>query len=193
MPISQTRPQLFTTPQELSESQNFLLKHGISLSNKILGINSGAAYGSAKCWPPDRFKTLTNKLLEKTDFSIIYFGDHKGAPLIDEICANMPKRVLNLAGKTSLRQLMALITCCSLLLTNDSGPMHIAAALKIPLIALFGSTNEVATGPYQHGTVIHKHVSCSPCYLRTCPIDFRCMKQINVVEVYDLITNFFKN
>ena len=96
----------------------------------------------------------------------------------------MPERVINLAGKTSLRELMALISQCAVFLTNDSGPMHIASALGIPLLALFGSTSAVRTGPYNGGKVIHKHVACSPCYQRVCPIDFRCMKHISTEEVY---------
>ena len=104
--------------------------------------------------------------------------------MINDICKDFPQRVVNLAGKTSLREFIALIQSCNALLTNDSGPMHIAAALKVPLLALFGSTSDVKTGPYHHGKVIHKHVECSPCYKRVCPIDFRCMKRIEVDEVY---------
>jgi heptosyltransferase-2 len=116
---------------------------------------------------------------------VVYFGDQAGATLVNEICHQLPTdRVINLAGKTSLRELLAFINCCSYFLTNDSGPMHIAAALKIPLLALFGSTDNTRTGPYLNGKVLHKHVECSPCYKRVCPIDFRCMKRIEVDEVY---------
>ena len=115
---------------------------------------------------------------------MVYFGDPAGAPLVHDICKNLPEGVINLAGKTSLRELMALINSCSIFLTNDSGPMHIAAALHVPLLALFGSTSEIKTGPYGTNSLIHKHVECSPCYKRTCPIDFRCMKSIEVEEVY---------
>jgi heptosyltransferase-2 len=115
---------------------------------------------------------------------VFYFGDMQGAPVVNEICENMPPRVLNLAGKTSLRELMALIDRCSVFLTNDSGPMHIASALGVPLLALFGSTSPVKTGPYNGGEVVNKRVMCSPCYRRTCPIDFRCMTSISAEEVY---------
>ena len=92
--------------------------------------------------------------------------------------------MVNLAGLTSLRELASLVSLCDVLLTNDSGPMHIAAALKTPIVALFGSTSQVITGPYKTGKVIQKSVECSPCYQRTCPIDFRCMKRIEADEVY---------
>lgn len=188
IPVSQTSPRLYVTPQEQQAAKTKLASHAIQPSDFILGINPGAAYGSAKCWLPERFKKLSQHLLDHPQIKILFFGDKAGAPLVDEICKTLPsERVINLAGKTSLRELMALIQTCSLFLTNDSGPMHLASALGIPLIALFGSTSDVATGPYQGGRVIHKHVPCSPCYRRECPIDFRCMKRIEVQEVYEEI------
>jgi heptosyltransferase-2 len=114
--------------------------------------------------------------------------DEAKSLLRQHICQNLPPRVVNLAGLTSLRQLASLVSLCDVLLTNDSGPMHIADAMGTPMVALFGSTSEVVTGPYRSsGIVIHKHVDCSPCYQRTCPIDFRCMKQIEADEVYGAI------
>lgn len=185
IPLSDTAPYLCITKEESEAAQQLLKRLGVDLSKHMLvGINPGAAYGSAKCWLPERFKEVTHHLLENPDLYIIYFGDPAGASLVQEICKGMPDRVINLAAKTTLRELIALIKCCSIFLTNDSGPMHIAAALKVPLLALFGSTSDVRTGPYGGGTVIHKHVECSPCYKRVCPIDFKCMKRITVDEVY---------
>lgn len=185
IPISKTPTKLYTKDKEIQNAKEMLSRYDIEYGkHTIIGINPGAAYGSAKCWPPDRYVQVTRRLLENPDTYILYFGDNTGAPLVNQICEKLPERVINLAGKTSLRELMALIQCCSAFLTNDSGPMHIAAALGVPLLALFGSTNEIKTGPYPKGTVLHKHVECSPCYKRICPIDFRCMKQIEVDEVY---------
>jgi len=184
--VSDTPTKLYLTDKEIQDAKDMLKRYGIEWGkHTILGINPGAAYGSAKCWLPDRFEAVTNRLLEQPDTYVIYFGDNAGAPLVNSICEKFQDRVINLAGKTSIRELMALIYCCSAFLTNDSGPMHIAAALGTPLLALFGSTNEVKTGPYPKGRVIHKHVECSPCYKRVCPIDFRCMKRIEVDEVYN--------
>lgn len=183
--ISNTAPELFVSKAESLAAQDLLAKFGIIYGkNIIVGINPGAAYGSAKCWLPDRFEEVARKLLENEDVCLVFFGDKTGAPLVDDICQKLPQRTVNLAGKTSLRELVALTQLSSIFLTNDSGPMHIAAALKKPLVALFGSTSDVKTGPYGGGTVIHKHVECSPCYKRECPIDFRCMKRIGVDEVY---------
>jgi heptosyltransferase-2 len=160
---------------------------GVDKNHVIVGINPGAAYGSAKCWLPERFRAVTEKLLKNKSITVIYFGDPNTAPLIKQICENLPSRVINLAGLTSIRQLACLIKLCDVLLTNDSGPMHMAAAIGTPLVALFGSTNDVTTGPYKGGTVIHKHVDCSPCYKRICPLDFRCMKRIEVQEVIEKV------
>ena len=182
-----TPPKLYLDEEELAAAKQLLRKYGFTDNHTLAGINPGAAYGSAKCWLPERYKDVTQKLLSDPDVRIIYFGDNAGASLVNEICKGFDERVLNLAGKTSLRELMSLISLCQVFLTNDSGPMHIASALGTPLVALFGSTSDVKTGPYQSGTVIHKHVSCSPCYQRVCPIDFRCMKQIEVDEVYEAL------
>lgn len=186
IPVSNTPPQIYVSANELDEAHRFLKLLGIDPAKDIIvGINPGAAYGSAKCWPPDRYENVTRKLLKNPAVHVLYFGDASGASLINDICKSLPERVTNLAGRTSIRELIALIKCCTIFLTNDSGPMHIAAALGVRLLALFGSTNEVKTGPYPQGKVIHKHVECSPCYKRVCPIDFRCMKRISVDEVYD--------
>lgn len=192
IPISKTAPTLYLLEEEKKERDRLFATFGIQEKDFVLGINPGAAYGSAKCWLPDRFQQLTRELLQNLDMKIVFFGDSIGTPLVDMICSEFTKNVINLAGKTSLRQLAVMIQACDLFLTNDSGPMHIASALGVPLIALFGSTDDITTGPYRGGKVIHKHVSCSPCYRRVCPIDFRCMKQISVQEVYDGIQEFLK-
>lgn len=190
IPISDTLPELFVTDEEKFAAKQLLSQLRIPEGAKIVGINPGAAFGSAKRWFPERFRTVIEKLLKTPNLYVICFGDEASAPLVHSICEGLPSRVNNLAGVTSLRELIALIEQCTVFLTNDSGPMHIAAALKTPLVALFGSTSEIATGPYEHGDVIHKHVSCSPCYKRTCPIDFKCMKEIQSDEVYEALMRY---
>lgn len=187
IPLSDTPPCLYLNAEDVQVAQVLLLEHKVPKGVPLVGINPGATYGSAKCWLPERFREVTQKLLTHPDLHIVYFGDTSTMNLVREICASFPARVVNLAGQTSLKQLPPLISLCDVLLTNDSGPMHIADAVGTPLVALFGSTSEVITGPYQGATVIHKHVECSPCYERVCPIDFRCMKQIEVEEVYDAV------
>jgi heptosyltransferase II len=187
IPITDTPPRLYLTPKEIHDARALLKQQGIAEGTLIVGINPGATYGSAKCWLPERFREVTERLLCDKNIYIVFFGDQATANLVKEICTDLPPRVVNLAGQTNLRQLAALISSCAVILTNDSGPMHIADALGIPIVALFGSTSEVVTGPYRSGTLIHKHVECSPCYQRTCPIDFRCMKSIEAAEVVEAI------
>ena len=150
----------------------------------LIGINPGAAYGSAKCWPPERYRALAKRLLERSDAAIVFFGDASSFQMVKEICQGLPERVMNLAGVTNLRELASLIKDCNVFVTNDSGPMHIADAFGVKIVALFGSTDECVTGPFgQPEAVINKKASCSPCFKRVCPIDFRCMKEIDVEEV----------
>lgn len=189
IPISNSPPRLFLKDQEIEQAHTLLKQQGISKEQLIVGINPGATYGSAKCWLPERFREVTERLLKNKDISVVYFGDQSTASLVKEICQGLSPRVVNLAGHTSLRELASLIEICDVLLTNDSGPMHIADALGTPIVALFGSTNDVITGPYREAKVIHKHVECSPCYKRTCPLDFRCMKRIETDEVYHNIVS----
>ncbi|MFQ5729078.1 MAG: lipopolysaccharide heptosyltransferase II, partial [Waddliaceae bacterium] len=132
--VSDTSTKLYTTDEEIQKARELLSQHGIEYGKHTLfGMNPGAAYGSAKCWLPERFVDVTRRLLQNPDAYVLYFGDNAGAPVVKEICEKLPERVINLAGKTNLRELMALIKSCSAFLTNDSGPMHIAAALDTPL------------------------------------------------------------
>lgn len=188
---STTAPELFLQDQERKNARALLQKEGICDHHKIIGVNPGAAFGSAKCWPPEYFVELAKRFQSEPNTRLIFFSDAPGKPLVDDICEKCPTNTVNLANKTNLRSLLALISECHAFLSNDSGPMHVAAALKTPLIALFGSTNDVKTGPYGKATVIHKHVACSPCYKRSCPIDFRCMKSITVDEVVHAIQGVF--
>ncbi|MBI5345719.1 MAG: lipopolysaccharide heptosyltransferase II [Chlamydiae bacterium] len=180
--IFSTKPHLVITTEEVKHAKKLLEE--LKISNKtIIGLNPGAAFGEAKCWPMSRYKEVAKKLLQDPNNGVIVFGDNKQRDLIDECFKDVPE-IINLSGKTGLRELMALISLCDVFLTNDSGPMHIAAALNIPLVAIFGSTSEVLTGPCSDSAiVINKKVKCSPCFKRKCPIDFKCMNNIHVDEV----------
>lgn len=180
---SDTHPELFVQEDELAKAKELLLEYGITPKHTLIGMNPGAAFGSAKCWLPERFIALTKELEKDPLVRVVYFGDPAGKSLVDAICQECSVNTVNLAAKTNLRMLIALISLSKVFISNDSGPMHVAAALKRPLVAIFGSTNEVKTGPYGPATVIHRHTACSPCYLRRCPIDFRCMKSISVDDV----------
>jgi len=181
-------PKLYLSEEEKTAAEKTLAECHLDKESFLIGLNPGAAYGMAKCWPKENYAALAQKLLEDKKFHLLFFGDKSSKEFIDSICPQNNPRVHNFAGKTNLRQLAALIHATDLFITNDSGPMHIAQSLDTPIVAIFGSTNPSRTGPFNcHDSVIYKQVSCSPCYLRACPIDFRCMKSISVDDVCSTI------
>jgi heptosyltransferase II len=152
----------------------------------LIGFNPGATYGSAKCWLPERYVNLAKDLIRNKKAWIILFGSPAEEKLNFEIASkiNHPN-LLNYTGKTSITQMAGLLSVCRLLVTNDTGTMHVAAAVKTPIIAIFGPTDPVTTPPFGNNhVIIRKDISCSPCLKRTCPTDHRCMKSISVEEIY---------
>ncbi|MBI5193081.1 MAG: lipopolysaccharide heptosyltransferase II [Nitrospirae bacterium] len=179
-------PKLYLSKQEEQNAEEFLKKNDITPEDLLIGINPGAAYGSSKRWYPERYGSVARTLIRKYKSKIIIFGSLKETDIGNEIASLAEAPVLNAAGKTSVRELMALIHRCKCIITNDSGPMHIAAALGIPVTAIFGSTDPVKSGPSGEGhVVIKKDVPCSPCFLRTCPTDLKCMDLISVEDVLE--------
>jgi len=158
---------------------------GLSGRRFLVGICPGASFGAAKRWVLDRYATLADRLIDALGADVLIFGSRAEMPLAEALARAMEHTPVLVAGKTTLREFMALLASCHLVITNDSGPMHVAAALGLPLLAIFGSTDERATGPLGPRTRIIKHpVECGPCGLRQCPIDFRCMTRISVDDVY---------
>ena len=181
-------PQLAVTPEEIEAvKKKFSLD---AVKRPVFGLNPGAEYGPAKRWPVDRFIAAAREIEKRTNCTWLTFGgpgDVGLAHRIESAIPSPPFAVLDLAGKTSLRELMALLKICRVLLTNDSGPMHVAAALGTPVIVPFGSTSPELTGPGrpddpQH-RVLKSDAPCSPCFLRECPIDYRCLNGISVESV----------
>ncbi len=199
-------PCIYLDTEEISEARNLLdsslatrLPRGKALrghSSPVIGINPGAAYGSAKRWMPEKFVELIKKATNELNAKIVLFGSSTEAEMVRLISSQLllpPSYLLNLAGKTSLRQLAALISECDVLITNDSGPMHMASALSVPVIAIFGSTDSTTTGPFGEGhKTISKDIPCAPCFKRECPVDatrfreghLRCMADISPEDVF---------
>jgi heptosyltransferase-2 len=151
----------------------------------LVGLNPGASFGPAKRWGLERYADLANRMVSALHADVLIFGTQQERPLAEAIAAEMKHKPTVLAGETKLRQLLALLAQCRLVVSNDSGPMHLAAALGRPLVAVFGSTDERATGPLGPRVRVVRHqVDCSPCGLRECPIDFRCMTGVSVDDVY---------
>jgi len=150
----------------------------------LVGIHAGASYGGAKRWFPERFTLTADTLFSRFDAEVVLIGSEGERALAEDIARAAKHSPKVLAGKTSLADLLDCMSLMDLFLANDSGPMHLAATLDIPLIALFGSTDPVATAPLSpHAVVIRKETPCSPCLLRECPLDLRCFDRISVNEV----------
>ncbi len=161
----------------------FVLDHG---PGPLVGLNPGAAYGPAKRWPAERYAELGGRLVRELGVKLLVFGTAADQQAAAAIAAGAPGQTIDLTGRTSLAQAMALIGRCQCFITNDSGLMHVAAALKTPLVALFGSTDAVATGPFsERAVVVQKHLHCSPCLKTDCATDFRCMLDLGVDEVFE--------
>lgn len=154
-----------------------------------IGLCPGAEYGQAKRWPAERFAEVAQVVSEKTPgCRWVLFGVEKDREIGAAIAATLGARCENLIGKTTLAELITRLRECRLLLTNDTGTMHLAAHLGVPTVSVFGSTEPALTGPLGEGHhVLRHHVECSPCFLRECPIDFRCMTAVAVGEVADAV------
>jgi heptosyltransferase-2 len=149
-----------------------------------IGINPGAAYGTAKRWPPERFAAAAALVARRSGAPVAIVGSAAERPLAEAIAAQLGGAARVLCGETTLADLVGVLRELRLLLTNDSGPMHLAAALGTPLVAVFGSTDWTETAPVsERARVVREETECAPCKLRECPIDHRCMARVAVDRV----------
>lgn len=177
--------RLIVPPEERSWAARYVESLGLPGPRFLLGVVPGASFGPAKRWPADRFAELADRLVTTLHADALLLGARSERALAEEVAQEMKHTPLIVAGETSLRQSIALLERCRLVVTNDSGMMHVAAALALPVVAIFGSTDPYATGPFGPNARVVKHdVECSPCGLRECPIDFRCMEGLTVSMVY---------
>jgi heptosyltransferase II len=158
-----------------------------------LGLCPGAEYGPAKRWLPERFAEVALAISSRRPVQWILFGTagdlERGAAIESALGAQCVNRI----GKTNLDELARELGECALLLTNDTGTMHLATLIGVPVVAVFGSTEPRLTGPLGTGHHVIRHqVECSPCFLRECPIDFRCMKAVTVAEVIASVSSLLE-
>lgn len=159
----------------------------LGLRHPVIGVSPGAAYGTAKRWLPERFAAAASILATELHGSVAVFGSRDEHGLCQSVLQQIESSGVtarNMAGATTLRQFIDLAAACRVYLTNDSGAMHIASALAVPTVAVFGATDHIATGP--HGPlarVVREPVECAPCLLRECPIDHRCMTLVSAQRV----------
>lgn len=186
-------PHIFLKYEDRRWAYDRLKDSGLLNRRPLIGMNPGATYGLAKCWYPDRFGELGRRISNKWNATILIFGKKDEKGIAKEIIKILGDRGVDLTGETSLLQLSALLERCSLLITNDTGTMHIASAVGTTVIALFGSTNPLTTGPWGEGhVVLKKDLPCSPCLKRICPGDHSCMKLITVDEVEEVVDKKLK-
>jgi heptosyltransferase II len=178
---------------ELPESEAIRLRRGAPANGRrVIGVSPGAAYGTAKRWLPERFAEAAGTLAAERGASVALFGSKSERALCEQVCDEVARglgrdRVVNYAGETTLAQFIDLASECELFLTNDSGAMHIASALGVPTVAIFGATDDTTTGPTgPNACVVREPVECSPCLLRQCPIDHRCMTRVSAGRVVEV-------
>ncbi len=185
--------EFFSTPQDKIYIDALFQKHGLRESEFIVVVNPGGNW-QLKRWPKENFAKLTNSLMEKYQAKVIISGAKEDLGLASDIASLMPKKPVILCAKTTLGQLAALMGRVSLVISNDSVPLHIAVSQKAKIIALFGPTSAKITGPYGQGNylIIQKDVGCQiPCYNLDCS-DNRCMKAITVEDVLGAVEKIKK-
>jgi heptosyltransferase-2 len=162
-------------------------------SQTSIGLCPGAEYGPAKRWSPGRFAEVAASVSNGSDAKWILVGTKNDIAIGETIVAQLGEKCVNRIGQTTLDELISELRNCRALLTNDTGTMHLAALLGIPVVAIFGSTEPALTGPLGNGhIVVRHHVECSPCFLRECPIDFRCMKEVTEREVANAMMSILR-
>jgi heptosyltransferase-2 len=167
-------------PHEYSVAAEEKLRSFGSRSNKIrIAVGAGASYGSAKCWPPERFAATVNSLQDHSKTDVILFGTPTESAVNNAIAEKLRHSPINLTGQTSIAELPALLSRCQVFLGNDSGAMHVAAAVGLAVVAVFGPTDPFGTAPVTlRSTIVQQKPYCSPCFLRRCPTDHRCMTAV---------------
>ena len=182
---SRAEVRLTLSPAEKRTAGLALKAAGVDIGRPVVILNPGASYGPAKRWPAERFAAAGALFQKKKKAEVVITGSQEERDLAERVASLMPRRPAVLAGRTGLRELLAVIGRSSLFITNDSGPMHLANALRVPVVAVFGPTDPAATRPWhQPSVVLKKSAVCWPCLYRQCPYDHRCMTAITPEEVY---------
>ena len=177
--LDEPRITLYVSEPNRRRAAEFLVAYGARQDSLRIAIGAGASYGSAKCWPPSRFAELANRLRAQTDADVILFGTAREAAVNRAISSELHSPPIDLTEKTAIADLPPLLSQCHLFIGNDSGAMHVAAAVGLPVVAVFGPTDPHGTAPVTpRSTIVQQKPYCSPCFLRHCPTDHRCMRSI---------------
>ncbi len=184
---------LKSRPEDRAHALELLCRHGISEHETIILLHAGAFHRTGRTWFPERFAGLADRLAERYPCRLVLLGWETDEPHARAIAALMKNEATVLTGHLDLRRTLGLLAHARLLITIDSGPMHLAAALGVPQVALFGATDPQITGPLDtRAGVVYKPPTCNPCYLRVCPLDRRCWKAITVGEVFQAVSRLLE-
>ncbi len=191
-------PRLYVDPQARQQLEQLLIQEDVKPEKPLIACHVSSNNGQSKRWPIHYWATLIDKLIRERDAQVILTGAPADLPLIESVLRHMQKQAINLAGKTSLPQLVALLQRADLVISGDSGPMHIAAAVGTPLIAIHGPTDPVLSGPISPtATILRSDIWCSPCYNARDTADCRffttqCMKNISPEQVLEVVQEKLK-
>jgi heptosyltransferase-2 len=175
------------------QAEDLFRSLSVDTNKPIIILGPGASYGPAKRWPASFFSHVATELHRNYDAEILIIGSRADTEIAAAIAAPMSKKPIDLTGKTTLAQLAGSMSLSDLFITNDSGPMHLANALKVPVVAIFGPTDPRITGPYQSPSKVLKgQVPCWPCSYRECPFEHQCMTQISPERVFEECQDFLK-
>jgi heptosyltransferase-2 len=165
----------------------------LRLGDTVVGVSPGAAFGTAKQWLPDRFAAAASQIAHELGAQIAIFGSQSERELCNAVQKACTEPAKNFAGETSLAEFIELAAACRVYLTNDSGAMHIASALGVPTVTVFGATDDIGTGPTGPlARIVREPVECSPCLRRECPIDHRCMTRVEAGRVAQVALDLLK-
>lgn len=185
--LENARPTLHVPEDKKDQARRLLSEFGVraALPGRIVVLNPGATNSRAKQWLPERFAETADLLAERDGFQPAIVGAVGDVAAAMEVAARMRTPAAMLAGRTNIAELKAILACASLVISNDTGTAHVSAALGVPTVVVFGPTEHVSTRPLSDVAAVVRHdVECSPCMLRDCPIDHRCMTRVGVSDVY---------
>ncbi|MFL6214909.1 MAG: lipopolysaccharide heptosyltransferase II, partial [Blastocatellia bacterium] len=178
------QPTLRVTGSARQRARQMLEAAGVDTSKRLVALNPGATNSRAKRWLPERFAATADQLSVRDDFAAFIVGTAGDGDAALAVIRHMRANVADLTGRTTLAELKAVLACAQLIVSNDTGAAHVAAALGVPTVTIFGPTEDFATRPLAALSQVVRHpVECSPCMLRDCPIDHRCMTRVDVTDV----------
>jgi heptosyltransferase-2 len=191
---SEPNTALQVSQSRKAAAADFLAARGVKRSSRLVALCPGSINSRAKRWPVERYAVLADRLMDELGAEVLLIGSEAEAEVSAAVRSRMMNQPVMLAGETKLDELVAILSLVDLLITNDTGPAHIAAALGRPTLVIFGPTNPLTTRPFSpFAEIVRNPPDCAPCMLRDCPIDHRCMTAITADEVFDRARHLFSD